>query len=193
MTKGRSPVWSQAWFSNIYSGPKCSSNIQFELGSKIMKTFDQDIAYTIEFPGEWYKVLTPVLKQCEPYVGMCVFKTYIGGWTTSSRVHERVNWSCLLGCTDCADNINHYIQCSPLWQIACSALGVTVPFTFSKRLCIVSPRPDNAHVLALAFSLYHSAHNLFCRDDVSPSPRAVKKSLVEAARAYRQHIIQLTR
>ena len=56
VTKERSPVWSQAWFSNIYSGPERASNIQFELGSKIMKTFDQDIAYTIEFPGERYKV-----------------------------------------------------------------------------------------------------------------------------------------
>ena len=154
-----------------------------------MKTFDQDIAYSIEFPGEWYKVLTPVLKQCKPYVGMCVFKTYIGGWTTSSRMHERDKRSCLLGCADCADNINHYIQCSPLWQIACSALGVVDPFTFSKRLCIVSPSPDNAQLLALVFSLYHSAHNSCTRDDVSPSPRAVQKNLVEAARAYRQHII----
>ena len=189
VTKGRNPVWSQAWFSNIYSGPECTSNIQFELGSKILKNFEQDIAYTLDFPGEWYKVLTPVLRQCKPYVGMCVFITYIGGWTTSSRMHERENRSCLLGCTDCADNINHYIQCSPLWQIACSALGVTDPFTFSKRLCIVSPSPDNAQLLALVFSLYHSAHNSFKRDVVSPSPGTVQKNLVEAARAYRQLII----
>ena len=62
-------------------------------------------------------------------------------------------------------------------------------FTFSGRLCIVSPSPDNAQLLALVFSLYHSAHNSCTRDDVSPSPRAVQKNLVEAARAYRQHII----
>ena len=143
----------------------------------------------LEFPGEWYNLLTPILRQCKPYVGMCIFKTFIGGWTTSSRMHERNLRSCLLGCTDCADNINHYIQCSPLWQIACSALGVVDPFTFSKRLCIVSPSPDNAQLLALVFSLYHSAHNSCTRDDVSPSPRAVQTNLVQAARAYRQHII----
>ena len=101
VTKGRSPNWSQAWFYNIYSGPECTTNIQFELGSKILKTFEQDIAYSLYFPGEWYKVLTPVLRLCKPYVGMCVFKTYIGGWTTSSRMHEGKSRLCLLGCTEC--------------------------------------------------------------------------------------------
>ena len=108
-------------------------------------------------------------------------------------MHERENRSCLLGCTDCTDDINHYIQCSPLWQIACSALGVSDPFTFSKRLCIVSPSPDNAQLLALVFSLYHSAHNSFKGDGVSPSTRTVQKNLVDAARAYRQHIIERAR
>ena len=120
---------------------------------------------------------------------MCIFKTYIGGWTTSSRMHERDLRSCLLGCCGSRDNINHYLQCSPLWQIACAALGVEDPFDFSKRLCIVSPSPDNAQLLALVFSLYHSAHNSCTPDDVSPSPAAVQKNLVEAARAYRQHIL----
>ena len=189
VTKGRSPVWSQAWYTNIYSGPESLSNIQFELTSKILKTFELDIAYSLEFPGDWYNKLTPILRQCKPFVGMCIFKTYIGGWTTSSRMHERDLRLCLLGCSDCIDNINHYIQCSPLWQIACAALGVEDPFSYSKRLCIVSPSPDNAQLLALVFSLYHSAHNSCTRDVVSPSPRAVQKNLVEAARAYRQHII----
>ena len=42
VTRGRSPNWSQAWFYNIYSGSECTSNLQFELGSKILKTFEQD-------------------------------------------------------------------------------------------------------------------------------------------------------
>ena len=120
---------------------------------------------------------------------MCILETYIGGWTTSSRMHERKVRNCLLGCTDCADNINHYIQCSPLWQIACSALEVSDPVSFSKRLCLELPPPGNAQLLALVFSLYHSAHNMFKCDDVSPMPRVVQKNLVEAARALRQHIL----
>ena len=41
---------------------------------------------------------------------MCIFKTYIGGWTTSSRMHEHDLCSCLLGCRDSKDNINHYFN-----------------------------------------------------------------------------------
>jgi len=189
VTKGRSPLWSQAWFTNIYAGSESLSNIQSELGSKILKTFESDIAYSLYFPGNWYNDLIPILRYCKPYVGMCIFKTYIGGWTTSSRMHERDLRSCLLGCCGACDNINHYMQCSPLWQIACGALGVVDPFDFSKRLCIVSPSPDNAQLLALVFSLYHSAHHSFPSDVVGPSPAVVQKNLVEAARAYRPHIV----
>ena len=65
VTKGRSPVWSQAWFTNIYSGPECISNIQFELGSKILKTFESDIAYSLQFPGDWYNNLIPILRKLQ--------------------------------------------------------------------------------------------------------------------------------
>ena len=96
---------------------------------------------------------------------------------------------CLLGCTDCADNINHYIQCSPLWQIASKALGIVDPFDFNMRLCLDQPSPGHAQLLALVYTLYHVAHNSFSRDDVRPSPLATQKNLVEASRAYGQHII----
>ena len=87
------------------------------------------------------------------------------------------------------DNISHYIKCSPLWQIACSAPEASDPFSFSRRLFLDSPSPGNAQLLALVFSLYHPAHNMFKCDDVSPMPRAVQRNLVEAARASRQHIL----
>jgi len=44
VTKGRSPLWSQAWFTNIYAGSESLSNIQSELKSNILKTFESDIA-----------------------------------------------------------------------------------------------------------------------------------------------------
>ena len=189
LTRGRSPNWSQAWYCNIYSCLECAGDIQFEVGSKILKTFEPDIAYHITFPGDWYKVLTPVLRLCKPYVGMCILKTCIGGWTTRTRMHERNIRSCLPGCNDCSDNINYYIQCSSLLQIASQALEVSHPFSFSKRLCLDSPSPGNAQLLSLVFSLYHSAHNMLKSDDVSPMPRAVPRNLVEAAKALRQHIL----
>ena len=118
LSRGRSPTWSQAWLYNIYACSECSDNIQFELGSKILKTFEDEIAYHLTIPGDWYQAIIPILATCKPYVAMCLFKTYIGAWTTSSRMHEAVVRKCLLGCTDCQDNMNHCMQCSPLWQIA---------------------------------------------------------------------------
>ena len=189
MTKGRSPKWSQAWFYNIYACQELSQDIQFELGSKILITFDDYILAQVSFPNDWYKVLSSVLKECKPFVCMCIFKTYIGAWTTSSRMHEPIIRKCLLGCNDCQDNISHYMQCSPLWQIACEALGVTDPFNFNSRLCLESPTVGNAQLLALVFTLYHSAHSLFKGVDVlSPMPRVVQQNLVEAAKAFRHHI-----
>ena len=72
-------------------------------------------------------------------------------------------------------------------QAPIEALGCGIVVHFNVRR--LAPSPDNAQFLALVFSLYHSAHNSHKIGDVSPSPRAVQKNLVEAARAYRQHIV----
>ena len=105
-------------------------------------------------------------------------------------MHETVIRGCLFGCSDCVDNINHYMQCSPLWQIACQALDIRDPFSFSERLCLVAPTPDNAQLLALVFLVYHSAHQQArsCDDDVRPDPRSVQRNAVEAARGLRHHV-----
>ena len=105
-------------------------------------------------------------------------------------MHESVIRGCLFGCSDCVDNINHYLQCSPLWQIACQALNIRDPFSFSERLCLVAPTPDNAQLLALVFLLYHSAHQQAraCDDGVRPNPLAVQRNAVEAARGLRLHV-----
>ena len=54
---------------------------------------------------------------------------------------------------------------------------------YSRYICLDAPfsSPGNAQLLAPVFSLYHSAHNMFKGDDVSPMPRAVQRNLVEAA------------
>ena len=105
LSRGRSPTWSQAWYYNKYARSESTVNIQYELGSKILKTFEDEIAYHLTIPGDWYTAILPILTICKPYVAMCLFKTYIGAWTTSSRKHEAVVRNCLLGCTDCQDNI----------------------------------------------------------------------------------------
>ena len=73
-------------------------------------------------------------------------------------------------------------QQAPIEALGC---GMVVLFNVRK----LASSPDNAQLLALVFSLYNLAYNSYKIGDVSPSPRAVQKNLVEAARAYRQHII----
>ena len=86
---------------------------------------------------------------------MCIFTTLIGGWTTSVRMHEPVTLPCLFGCAGERDDILHYLLCSPLWQIAGEALRVEPPLDLGSRLCVVSPTPERAQLLALVFQLYH--------------------------------------
>ena len=70
LSRGRSPTWSQAWYYNIYAWSECAVNIQFELGSKILKTFEDEIAYHLTIPGDWYQAIIPILTICKPYVAM---------------------------------------------------------------------------------------------------------------------------
>ena len=48
-------------------------------------------------------------------------------------MHEPVVYNCLFGCSESQDNISHFIQCSPLWQIASQALNVVDLLSLSKR------------------------------------------------------------
>ena len=106
-------------------------------------------------------------------------------------MHERNIRSCFLGCPSCADNINHYIQRSPLWQIACSAIEVEDPFSFGERLCIQSPTPGRAKLRALAFCIYplSPSEARTSTGGVVPSQNAAQQSAVEAARAFRSHVM----
>ena len=64
---------------------------------------------------------------------------------------------CVFGCSGANDEINHYLVCSPLWQIASGALRIEAPLDIATRLCLLNPTPDAARLLALTFSLYHHA------------------------------------
>ena len=132
--------------------------------------------------------LAGVLAQCKPFVGMCRLKTFVGGWTTSTRMHETTKRSCLFGCQDSSDELKHYILCSPLWQIACQALEVTDPFHLEERLCLTNASPIRAQLLSLVFALYHSSHSSV-RSDPAQSSRFLQHSAAEQARAYRHHIM----
>ena len=120
---------------------------------------------------------------------MCLFKSFIGALTTSIRMHESIRRGCLFGCSESCDDIQHYIVCSPLWQIACQALEVNDPFNIEERLCLVRASPIRAQLLSLVFCLYYAVHGITrgTRGTVSGTlcPRFIQQSVVEQERAYR--------
>ena len=119
---------------------------------------------------------------------MCLLKTFVGGWTTSVRMHETTKRNCLFGCNDSSDELKHYVLCSPLWQIACQALEMTDPFQLEERLCLINASPIRAQLLALVFALYHASHNSV-KNDAAPSSRFLQQSAAEQARAFKHHIL----
>ena len=79
-------------------------------------------------------------------------------------MHEPVLMSCLFGCPHSSDNLQHYIECSPLWQLAGETLGLLAPFDLRERLCILNPSVVGCQLLALCFQGYHYAKSL-CADE----------------------------
>ena len=67
---------------------------------------------------------------------MCLFKTLIGGWATTHRMHEPIKLNCIFGCRHEPDDIHHYVLCAPLWQIVGEVLSERSPFPLADRLCL---------------------------------------------------------
>ena len=100
-------------------------------------------------------MLFQVLVECKPFNKMCLFKTFVGGWTTTVRMTGSRLLGCPFGCLDGEDSIRHYILCSPLWHLAGEALGAWAPLRPEQRLCVESPSVLNVQSLALVFVVYH--------------------------------------
>ncbi len=127
------------------------------MSQKLIVTLGVSVGRSLQVPVDWVVKLVDVCREVRPHAACCVFKCLVGGWTTSHRMHEQMLLPCILGCTDCRDEINHYFLCSPLWQIASEALQVEAPLDLATRLCLVSPTPCTVRLLALTFVLYHYA------------------------------------
>ena len=75
-------------------------------------------------------------------------------------MHEGVKWPCVFGCTDCKDEILHYLQCPILWQLAREALLLSEEhFSLGHRLCYIDCSRDKLRLLAYSHTLYHALKN----------------------------------
>jgi hypothetical protein len=122
---------------------------------------------------------------------MCLFKTWIGGWTTSHRMHEQHRLSCIFGCKDSRDTQQHYLVCPQLWHICGERLKVSPPVSILSRLCIIDPSLDHLLLLSLCYQGYHFAKSIHNGD---PNPenmyregKRLQSAVAEASKAFEKH------
>ena len=193
---------SHSWIQDPFGNPRISVSPQSELYkiysisekcpdfhtaiiNKLLITVGDSRAQEIVLPVNWLECLLPILRSVRTHTSMCIFKTYIGGWTTSIRMHEPVKRSCIFGCRGQWDDLYHYIECAPLWSIASKQLDIEVPFSFASRLCLVNPSKQGVRALALTFAIYHYVKN---EVELIDSPISCQQAAVEAAKSLCLHL-----
>ena len=141
-------------------------------------------------PLDWFVPLQKSLRCVKQHTAMCVFKTYIGGWTTSHRMSESDKLPCIFGCRHEQDKQNHYLLCAPLWYIVRQAMEIDVPLSIPERLGLVNPTPENLQLLALAFQLYHHAKSRAKElgGFRKVGSQCIQRLTSEASRAFVNHI-----
>jgi len=139
----------------VFKSSVSCNNIQVSLENKLRVTFGDEIFAGLSFPAEWTSTLFKVLAESKPFSKMCLFKTYMGGWTTTVRMTGSRLLGCPFGCPDSEDSIRHYLFCTPLWHFAGEALGAWAPLEPEQRLCIDQPSVQSVQTLALIFVVYH--------------------------------------
>ena len=85
---------------------------------------------------------------------------WVGGWTTSIRMHEEQRLDCIFGCKDEPDSLGHYLCCAPLWMIVGEVLGQSPHFLIAERIGIRNPSVFSLTCLALAFHGFHYSKSL---------------------------------
>ena len=134
---------------------ECCKDFPLELTQKLVVTLGPEISNSLQVPIDFVNRLTGMLTDVRPQVAICVFKTIIGGWTTSHRMHEPSLLPCIFGCQGETDTINHYLLCAPLWLICSESLGIESQWNLLSRICVCNPRPESAQLLSLVFLVYH--------------------------------------
>ena len=160
--------------------------------SKIEVTFGDELFPRLIFSPQWFQELLKGLDVVKVQVRVALFKTLIGGWTTTHRMHEDRILGCIFGCQGEVDTICHYVQCAPLWLIVCSTLGHSAPLSISERICIDKCTPCRLQSLAIAFHVYHHTKNSLTRTVgglIQPSPNWSQQVCFESARTFKSHLV----
>lgn len=97
-----------------------------------------------------------VMRQLDKFVVSCWLKTVCNGWCTSSRLHEERRSTCIFGCSECKDELSHYLVCDVLLSITASHFSSSMGPTPLHRLNIISPSPQAPIMLCAMYNMYHT-------------------------------------
>ena len=133
--------------------------IQQNIKKPLVRILPDDLANQIRLQDCWAKNLLGSLNATKIFNRICWLKTIAGGWTTTIRMHEEIKWSCLFGCADERDCLQHYLTCPVLWLLACSVFGGEDSVCVNERLCLRNPSTLKLQRLSLAHGIYHACKN----------------------------------
>ncbi len=140
---------------NVFIAMEQCRDLPREMAARLQVTLGDSVSATLRMRIDWFQELICILPLVKQHTSMCAFKTLIGGWTTSHRMHEQDVLPCVFGCHDETDWLHHYLVCAPLWLICGQALSLEAPLHLGERICVVNPSVENLQLLALCFQLYH--------------------------------------
>ena len=146
------PVGSKGVQSSVLSilsgSEMCETSLAVSLKEKLKITLGADLFGASHFQDNWLSKLRASFAGTNSYLSMCWLKAIGGGWTTSVRMHESISLPSVFGCRECIDEINHYLICPLLWQLAKEALNLNeTSFEIGHMLCLTEVNINRVRLL----------------------------------------------
>ena len=177
---------------HLFSRAERCQDFEKELMQKLVITLGDSLSRVLSARTDWFECLKRVLSGVKVQARVALFKTFVGAWTTSCRMHEPNALRCLFGCADQPDTLSHYLHCTPLWMIGSENLTAAPPFRIEERLCINRCCSENVILHAVVYHTYHyvKAQLLFDANGghVQPTPAFAQKAASEASRTFYAHL-----
>ena len=165
-----------------------SESFELDLYNKIEVTFGSALGSKLKRNPNWFSKLLRAFPFTKQQAQLALLKSYVGGWTTTCRMHEQKRLTCLFGCKDAEDELLHYIYCAPLWLIASEAFGCSSSLSVDERLCFADVTPQTVHIHAVAFQVYHFLKSKLAADAdgglVQPAPQYAQQVAVECSLTF---------
>ena len=124
-------------------------------GKDLLSLVQQRILLHAGIPDAPVEIWADRLRHSREHFKWCNVKTWLGGWTTSRRMHEASALQCVFGCYNCEDAWTHYVKCSGCWYYAFESVHVPIISNLSERLHFLMMTDIGLKIVCIAFKAYH--------------------------------------